>query len=624
MRSMMEALAGAITPKGGTVGPLDRWRALWRAIRMVAKAAPAAVTAQAILALLAGAAPAVVFRVIGDIVDLLQQVGATPDVGDDIARAVAVAGAFIVLNEAGQAFNVYLQFVIGERFADEAGSRLMSAVSRLPGLAAFEEPELADKMQLVASASAGPPWLVVALVDLGRQVVMALGFAVVAAGVRWWLPLAVLAAAVPAAINEWRHATRTAAVVVEGTTPLRRADYHRRLVLRVDAAKEARIFELGSWLSDRYDRFWREGTGPLFTEQRRHLGRDLAVEALSVAVAVVPFAVVFRDLAEGEATAGSFAVAVLALHGLWQLTGRLAYDIVEVRRKSQFLPDLFRILDSSVSENEPVASGTRRPPGRPERGIRFEGVDFTYPATERPVLRGLDLFLPASSSVALVGANGSGKSTVVKLLCRFYDPTAGRITLDGIDLREFDLAELRRRISAVFQDFVRYPLSAADNVGFGCVERLGDANLLAQAAEMAGAQALIDALPQRWATVLAPTFGGVDLSEGQWQRLAVARAVAAQIGSGASLLVLDEPTAALDVRLEHQLYQRFADMTRGSTTLLISHRLSTVRMAAEVALLAEGVVVEAGTHEEMVRFGGRYAEVYEMQARRFRDEGRLE
>ena len=345
-------------------------------------------------------------------------------------------------------------------------------------------------------------------------------------------------------------------------------------------------------------------------------------EALSVSVAVVPFVIVVRESVGGR-RAGALATAVLALHGLWQLSERLSHDIVEVRRNAEYLPELFRVFDGLLSASEPVVTGTRQPPRRPEQGIRFEAVEFSYPATERPVLRGVDLFLPAGSSVALVGANGSGKSTLVKLLCRFYDPTAGRITLDGVDLREFGLEELRRRIATVFQDFVRYPLSARENIGFGCVERLDDLELLETASSTAGADVVIDRLPKGWATVLAPTFGGVDLSEGQWQRVALARAVAAQVGRGSSVLVLDEPTAALDVRLEHELYRRFAEMTRDCTTLLISHRLSTVRMAAHVALLEDGAVVETGTHAELTRLGRRYADLYEMQARRFRDEGRL-
>ncbi|HEX6596244.1 MAG TPA: ABC transporter ATP-binding protein, partial [Acidimicrobiales bacterium] len=258
-----------------------------------------------------------------------------------------------------------------------------------------------------------------------------------------------------------------------------------------------------------------------------------------------------------------------------------------------------------------------------ERGLRFEGVTFAYPGTERKVVDGLDLWVPAGSSLAVVGENGAGKTTLVKLLARFYDPDEGRITLDGVDLRDLDLDALRARMAVIFQDFVRYQLSARDNVGFGAVGR-ADQPLLDRAAAAVGVLERIRAFPDGWDTVLAREFGGVDLSGGEWQRVALARAMMAQLGRNADLLVLDEPTASLDVRVEHELYEQFADLSRDRTTLLVSHRFSTVRMAGRIVLLADGRVAEDGSHDELITAGGRYAALYELQASHYRRTGVLE
>ena len=264
-------------------------------------------------------------------------------------------------------------------------------------------------------------------------------------------------------------------------------------------------------------------------------------------------------------------------------------------------------------------AGSSVPPRHIADGIRFEDVTFAYPGTRQAVLDRLNLHIRAGESLAVVGVNGAGKSTLVKLLCRFYDPLSGRITLDGTDLRDLDLVELRRRFAVIFQEFTRLPMSVADNVGLADMTTEHAADLaLEHAARQAGAEKFINSLPDNWRTVLSREFGGVDLSSGQWQRLALARLLARRDAVEAPILVLDEPTAALDVMVEADLYERFAEITRGATTLLISHRFSTVRMADRVAVLEDGAIVEQGYHDELMSLQGRYAELFDLQARRFR------
>jgi ATP-binding cassette subfamily B protein len=254
--------------------------------------------------------------------------------------------------------------------------------------------------------------------------------------------------------------------------------------------------------------------------------------------------------------------------------------------------------------------------GRPQREIRFENVTFAY-GDEPPVLRSLDLTIPAGRSLAIVGLNGAGKTTLVKLLARLYEPQSGRIAVDGIDVRDFQPTEWRRRLGAIFQDFVHYDLSVRDNVGFGAPELIGDEARVRKALADAGATDLVDALPHGLDTILSRAYAeGAELSGGQWQRIAIARALMA-VDGGASVLVLDEPTANLDVRAEAEFFEQFLELTRGLTTILISHRFSTVRRADTIVVLEHGAVAERGTHAELLEQGGAYAELFELQAARF-------
>ena len=251
-------------------------------------------------------------------------------------------------------------------------------------------------------------------------------------------------------------------------------------------------------------------------------------------------------------------------------------------------------------------------------------MDFHYPGSERPVLDKLNLVLPAGRCTAIVGLNGAGKTTLVKLLARLYEPTGGRILADSTDIRHFGVDDWRRRIGIIFQDFNRYELTAAENIGFGAVEIGGDRERLRAAARRAGILATLDRLPSGLETPLARQYkGGSELSGGQWQRVAIARALFS-LENGASILVLDEPTAALDVRAEAAFFERFLDVTRGATALLISHRFSSVRHADNIVVLAGGKVIEQGSHDELLAANGRYAELFRLQAERFTDEEETE
>jgi ABC-type multidrug transport system fused ATPase/permease subunit len=589
-----------------------------RAARLVygllIRSAPRAMAMHLIVVALLAIAPALTSSATGSVVGRLARGGATSDV---LAPALVAAAALLISMVAGTADGLG-QFLIAERFTAALEESVMRGVSAIPGLAPFEDPELADRLEITRwsaggelSSGGGAARLYMDITFGWRYLVGALAAAVVLSGWGWWVPIAVAATAIPVGIVGWRHAGTQWRAEAEATTEYRRSHWFLELGFDASAGKETRLFGLESWIAGRHHRHWLNLSSAILHDIRRET-RDEGLVTLVRAAAIVG-AVLY---AVGQARAGSLGIGSLTA-GLLALPILVANALALARMPGQQRRELARLPDVAAVMNldrlSPARLGAARPHGPVE--VRFEDVWFGYPGVAAPVLRGLDLVVPAGTSLALVGENGCGKSTLVKLLCRFYDPDAGRVLLDGVDLREFDLSDLRASIAVLFQEPIHYPFTLETNVAVGCLDRpdvLEEARALAGISELDGA------------AVLSREFGGTDLSGGEWQRVALARTFAAKLGRDASLLVADEPTAHMDVRIEHDLYQRFAQVTQGQTTILTSHRFSTVRMAERVAVVSDGRVVELGSHDELVAAGGRYAELYEMQARRFRETGALE
>jgi ATP-binding cassette subfamily B protein len=404
----------------------------------------------------------------------------------------------------------------------------------------------------------------------------------------------------------------------------------RRLVLRLfdigstrDAAKEIRIYDLGDELLSRSDdaRAIAHGLEDQAAWRAGVLGAlGWLVFGLGFVGAMV---VVAQQATAGRASPGDVVLALTlagsvntGVTGLANTVGWLL-DNLKTGQRLAWLEDLAADADRAAAPADPAAV-----PDVLREGIRFEAVAFGYPGTAATVLHHLDLFLPAGSTVAIVGDNGAGKTTLVKLLCRFYDATDGRITIDGVDLRRFDVAEWRRRLSGCFQDFARPELMARESVGVGDLAAIDDDEAVMAALERAHADDVAATLPSGLSTLLGRSFdGGVEPSTGQWQKMALGRAM---MREEPLLLVLDEPTASLDATTEHGLFERYAraaaraSARTGAITVLVSHRFSTVRMADIIVVLAGGRIVELGTHEELVTAGGGYAELYELQASAYR------
>jgi ATP-binding cassette subfamily B protein len=540
---------------------------------------------------------------------------------DSLRNALLAAGALFLLLHVAMAVQWTITSAIEWAVDDEVRERVVAASFAPAGVAALEDQQTLDELGEIVEPLRGygfsPGSACAGLLALvARYLQWGVAAALVGIAYAWWAGVAAAFGALVVRVGVRSGLGRLGAFEAMYAPARRRRDYLGSLLHGAGPAKEVRVFGLLPWLQERYRKHGLAAVRPVWRARRRIVYLPYAVSLpISVVVTGLASVAVARAAAGGDLTLGEMA---LALQGI-VLAGTLTEFFFESDWQTEFGLRSFGAVErfEQLSAAQTAPDGPADARGRPRQEIRFEGVDFAYPGSERLVLRGLDLAIPAGRSLAIVGLNGAGKTTLVKLLARLYEPQAGRIAVDGIDVREFPAAAWQRRIGAIFQDYIHYELAVADNVGFGAPELAHDEERVRSALVRGGAAALVDALPRGLHTVLSRTYeGGAELSGGQWQRIAIARALMAVEG-GASVLVLDEPTANLDVRAEAQFFDRFLELTAGLTTILISHRFSTVRRADRIVVLEEGTVVEDGTHAELLARGGRYAQLFHLQAARF-------
>ena len=505
-----------------------------------------------------------------------------------------------------------VESLLGDRFAIQTSLRVMAHAAELD-LERFEDAAFYDKFERARQQTSGRILLMSqTLSQLQDGVTMGCLAAGVIA-VSPWLVLVLVITLVPAFLGEAHFSGQAYSFMYQWTPERRELDYLRYAGASDDTAKEVKVFGLARFLTERYERL---------AERFYHANRALSIRRAGwggllaligsagyyTAYVLIVLQVVNGRLSLGDLTflAGAFSRVQTLLHDLLARFASMAEGVL-------YLRDLFDFLALRPRIQSPDAP---RPFPRPiQVGFVFEQVGFCYAQSERWAVRGLSLTVRAGEKLALVGENGAGKTTVVKLLARLYDPTEGRILLDGHDLREYDVQELRREIGIIFQDFVRYQLTAADNIAVGRIEEREDRARIVRAAQRSLADTVIAALPRQYGQMVGRRFAtGVELSGGEWQKLALARAYMRE----AQVMILDEPTAALDARAEHEVFQRFTELTRGKTAVLISHRFSTVRMADRIVVLERGALCEVGTHEELVQQNGRYADLFQLQARGYR------
>ncbi len=538
-------------------------------------------------------------------------VGSVGGDGSLLLPLAAVGLLFAVLQTLGPVHSE-LASNLGDRTAAMLQDRLATAAVSPVGIAHLEDPDLASDFSLARDFDLGitSPQLRVCMGYIGSGLVSfgaGLVSAVVVCGFRWWAGLVLLAVWISphvllrdsVAWNDWRSA--------EVKEHQRHADYAYRMAVESPAAKEIRLFGLADWTAGRFaDR--RKALLTLSLQAMRLKERSVG---LTLVALVVGNGLVYWSLARA-ATSGDLSLSRLVAYA-GTAVGVSALATMEfdwwLADGSRPVPVVAGLAPAMRSVGD-LPAGTATAQGMPAREIRFDNVSFAYRADARPILDGLDLTIEAGTSLAIVGQNGAGKTTLVKLLARLYDPTEGTVSADGIDLRTLAPDSWRGQIAAAFQDFVRYQLPLRENVApAGAPD-----DVVRSALEQAGAADLADL-----DTVLSKQFaGGTDLSGGQWQRVALARALAA-VAAGARVVILDEPTAQLDVRGEAEVFDRILSATRGLTTILVSHRFSTVRHADRICVLEGGRVVELGSHEELMAAGGRYRTMFDLQAARFAD-----
>lgn len=502
--------------------------------------------------------------------------------------------------------------LLSEQFTNATSIRLMQHAASLD-LEDFEDSELQDRLERARRQTTGRMALMSQLFGQVQDIVTIVSFAAGLMIYAPWLILLLALALVPAFVGEAHFNAQSYSLAYARTPERRELDYVRQTAASVESAKEVKIFGLSGFLIERYRRL----SADLFQANRklavRRAGWGGVLTTLGTAGYYVAYAYLAWSTLRGRFTIGDLTFLAGSFRRLRNLLENLLIGFSQTAGQALYLDDLF-----SFFEIQPEILSPEHPRPFPKpiaRGFEFEDVGFRYPGAEQWAVRHLTFSLQAGEVLALVGENGAGKTTLVKLLARLYDPDEGRILLDGHDLKEYDLADLRANLGVIFQDFVRYHMTAAENIAVGRIEARNDRTRIQQAAERSLADGVIKRLPEGYDQMIGKRFkGGVDLSGGEWQKIAIARAYMRD----AQLLILDEPTAALDARAEFEVFQRFKELSQGKTAVLISHRFSSVRMADRILVMVNGQVEAMGTHAELLAQHGRYAELFELQAAGYR------
>jgi len=600
--------------------PTPRWRERVAALknmppvlRMVWEAAPkiivGSLTCRVLAALLPLAVLAVTRVIINDIVAFTTHRNALPPIFWWL-----VVLEFVLAGLGGILVRLinFCDIVLADKYSRHVSTKIMQHASRLD-LTSFEDPLFYDKLERARVQGTDRIVMIQSTGLLIQQVVTTLSLASSVLFLSPWILVALVVFVIPAFLGETHFAFKGYSLNFRQTPAKREMDYLRILGGSKETAKELKLFGLGSFLVGRYTKLSDE----LHAQNVGLAKRRLWVGALLTVLGAVgyygSYAFVIYQTVIGVLDIGTLIFMTGAIAGASTNIQALFSTFSTIADQALFITDLLDFFGVQPKVfSKPNALAAPRPI---RKGFEFQNVSFAYPGQSRMVLSDVSFRLEPSERLALVGENGQGKTTIVKLLTRLYDPTNGQILLDGTDLREYDVEDLWKEIGVIFQDFMRYDLTASENIAIGRIEDYGNVFRLRSAAQKSLAEQVIRKLPKGYDQILGRRFeGGVDLSGGEWQKMALARAYLRD----AQLLILDEPTAALDAKSEHEVFQRFAELTKGKMALLISHRFSTVKMADRILVLENGRIAEQGHHEELLLNKGRYAEMFELQAASYR------
>lgn len=521
---------------------------------------------------------------------------------------VAAEFALAFLSDALARFTTLTDSLLGDLFANHTSVLIMKHAATLD-LAQFEDSTFYDKLERARQQTVGRTVLLSQVLSQLQDIITVGFLAVGFIAFNPWLILILLVAVLPAFMGESYFNDRTYSLNRRQTPERRELDYLRYVGASDESAKEVKLFNLSGFLIDRFKFL---STKFFLDNKKISLNRSLwgtLFSLLGTFGYYGAYVYIILKTIEGKLTIGDLTFLAGSFRQLRTLLEGILSRFTTIAQGAIYLNDFFDFFDI---QPEIIPRENARPFPKPlKEGFRFENVGFKYANSEKWANRNLNFTLRAGEKLALVGENGAGKSTLVKLISRLYDPTEGRILLDGYDLREYDLMELRREIGVIFQDFIRYQMTVSQNIAVGNIDQKDNRKLIIDAARQSLADPLVERLPGKYDQALGKRFNqGVELSGGEWQKIALARAYM----KDAAVLILDEPTAALDARAEYEVFRRFSELTRGKTAVLISHRFSTVRMADRIVVLDQGEIIEIGSHEDLLQNNGRYAELFKLQA----------
>ncbi|HWQ18787.1 MAG TPA: ABC transporter ATP-binding protein [Methanotrichaceae archaeon] len=584
---------------------------IWRALDLVWRSAPRLTMANAVLVLILGVLPLASLYLTKLIVDSVSRGSGTASFEGTLMLIAMAGGVALLIALCSSADKVVSEAQAAQVL--DGIQDLLHAKSAEVDLEYYENSQYYDALHRAQEdAPSRPMQIVRSLVDMGQSGISLTAMVALLFALNWGLAGVLMVSVFPGVLVRLKYANKIYRWQ-RGSTPLeRRAWYHHWMLTSDEYAKEVRLFDLGDLFKSRY----REIRNQLRREYLDITAKRSAVELLAQISAVIA---VFGSLAyvayrasQGTITLGDMVMYFGAFQQGQASFKGLLVGMAGLYEDNLFLTSLYEFLDLEPKVKEPESP---KPLPKPILGgIAFENVRFCYPNSNKRVLDGISLKIEPGQAVALVGENGSGKTTLVKILCRLYDPSAGTVTLDGINLRDFKISDLRRQMTVLFQDFACYNLTAFENIWLGNVSNAGDAEV-SQAAERSQADQVIKRLKHGYKTVLGGWFeGGADLSIGEWQKVALARAFLRD----AQIVILDEPTSSLDPRAEDEIFEMFWKLIEGKTAVIISHRLSTVKMADCIYFLKDGKISERGTHQELMALSGDYARLFEIQAKHYR------
>jgi ATP-binding cassette subfamily B protein len=583
-------------------------------LKIVWESGPAVVASGIILRLLVAVLPLGLLAVTKLIIDAIVHTVQTP--GHVVPRhfwwLVAAEFSLAVLGSLLSRTIDFLDALLADKYTRYVSIRVMKHASELD-LTAYEDPIFYDRLERARVQATDRLGMIQSIGRLIQQTVTAISLSIYIIAYSPWLLLLLVAGVLPAFLGESHFAFLGYAKNFRQTPIRRQLDYLRVLGGSKEAAKELKLFGLKNFLTERFTGLWDQIYEENVDLSRRRLIAGALLSLLGTVGYYSAYVYVIWRALIGAISIGTLTALTGAIVQVSSNIQQIFSTLSGIADQALFLTDLLAFFEMQPTiRSKPNALPAPRPI---TRGFEFRNVSFCYPGTSRLVLDRLNFQLCPGERVALIGENGQGKTTIVKLITRLYDPTEGQILLDGVDLREYDLEDLYREIGVIFQDFMRYELTARENIAVGKIEQVGDLHLLQNAAFKSLAHEVVEKLPSRYEQMLGRRFeGGVDLSGGEWQKMALARAYLRD----AQLLILDEPTASLDARSECEVFQRFSELTAGKMALFISHRFSTVRMADRIVVLENGRIAEEGSHDELASLGGRYAEMFEMQAASYR------